>query len=576
MFCKACEWTQRINVMILMLLMLLSILIGGLSASAAPYPTLALRVAPLVETDPVPSGNDTADDIAIWLHPTDQAKSRIIGVDKAFGDGGGGLIVYDLAGNQLQYLKIGSLNNVDVRYNFLLSGQPADLIVASNQTHDRLSIFRINREGIVENVAVDELGIPIQGMRVYGSCMYRSPFTGKYYAFVSQNPYNTTPTGKIQQFELFDAGSGKVGTTLVRTFDVGSEAEACVADDVTGDLYVAETRVGIWRYGAEPGAGTNRVQVDSISSVHFSGEKELEGLTLYYAGSNRGYLIVAGQFTSAYFIYRRDKNQLGGHDYVTSFQIGAGNGIDGVTGTDGIDVTNVDLGDRFPKGAFIAHDQVNTEGTTTANSNYKVVPWESIAESAPSPLTIDTSYNPRGGQTPAPAPSPAPSPISRTFTATADARVEEATPDTNFGDDPELRVRGGSPDPHIRSYLRFNVSGTQGVQRAKLRLYATSNTTDGPAIYATSNNWSESTITWRQAPGITGGVLDDKGVITSGTWVEYDVTSIVKGDGTYNFVLVSNTTDSLRAMSKEDTNPPQLVLTVRGKQVFLPLVLKAN
>ncbi len=391
----AVYWVRRLLLLVAILMMVLSASgAARVYADDGPYGATAVKVTPTLETDPVPNGNDTADDIAVWVHPTDRAKSRIIGVDKAFGEGNGGLLVYNLAGDQTQpELIVGSLNNVDIRYNFPLNGQLTDLIVASNQKYQTISIFRINGNGFVEHVSKDEFGIPT-GMQVYGSCMYRSP-TGKYYAFITQNPYNTSAKGIIQQWELFDAGSGKVGAELVDTFEVGSETESCVADDVTGDLYVAETRVGIWRYGAEPNTRTSRTSVDFLGAGRLpGGTAELEGVTLYYAGTNRGYLIVSEQFSDTFFVYRREKNQQGGHDYVTSFQIGPGNGIDGVNGTDGLDVTNVNLGPGFPQGAFIAHDQENTD--PTANSNYKVVPWESIAGSAPSPLTIDTSYNPRG------------------------------------------------------------------------------------------------------------------------------------------------------------------------------------
>src|SRR5262245_31952618 len=56
-------------------------------------------VAATVETDPVPHDGDAADDPAIWVHPTDPAKSVILGTDKR-----GGLALYDLAGRQIQYL----------------------------------------------------------------------------------------------------------------------------------------------------------------------------------------------------------------------------------------------------------------------------------------------------------------------------------------------------------------------------------------------------------------------------------------------------------------------------------------
>jgi len=59
--------------------------------------------------------------------------------------------------------------------------------------------------------------------------------------------------------------------------------------------------------------------------------------------------------------------------------------------TDGIVVTNVDLGPAFPFGAFVAQDGSNTGG----NQNYKVVPWEAIAETGLPTLTIDTGFDPR-------------------------------------------------------------------------------------------------------------------------------------------------------------------------------------
>ena len=45
--------------------------------------------------------------------------------------------------------------------------------------------------------------------------MYVSPSTGKYYAFVGDN------SGTVQQWELFDDGSGKVDATKVRTLSIG-------------------------------------------------------------------------------------------------------------------------------------------------------------------------------------------------------------------------------------------------------------------------------------------------------------------------------------------------------------------
>ena len=86
-----------------------------------------VAVSALAETDPVAVGGDAADDPAIWLHPQRSQKSLIIATQKQ-----GGLYVYDLDGNTLQWLPDGRFNNVDLRYNFLLAdGSRVDVLAAT-------------------------------------------------------------------------------------------------------------------------------------------------------------------------------------------------------------------------------------------------------------------------------------------------------------------------------------------------------------------------------------------------------------------------------------------------------------
>jgi uncharacterized repeat protein (TIGR01451 family) len=149
----------------------------------------------------------------------------------------------------------------------------------------------------------------------------------------------------------------------------------------------------------------------------------------------------------------------------------------------------------------------------------------------------------------------------------ADARVEEATRSTNYGSSTTLRVDGGS-DPDVESYLRFRVSGVTGpIQSAKLRLYATSGTANGPAAYKTGSSWSETGISWGNRAARTSGATDDKGSIGSGAWVEYDVKPLVSGDGTHSFVLATSSTDGVDFHSREasdSTRRPRLVVTYAG------------
>lgn len=153
------------------------------------------------------------------------------------------------------------------------------------------------------------------------------------------------------------------------------------------------------------------------------------------------------------------------------------------------------------------------------------------------------------------------------FAPLADARVKEAYPNTNYGSIPYLRVDGGG-DPGVKSYLRFAVSGVSGpVKSAKLRLYAYTETVDGPAIYLTSNTWAEQTITWNNRPARIGHRVDDLGRIKASSWVDYDVTKLVQGNGTYSFALHTFSNDGVYFRSREaQSNGPELVVTFKPKR----------
>jgi acid phosphatase type 7 len=149
-----------------------------------------------------------------------------------------------------------------------------------------------------------------------------------------------------------------------------------------------------------------------------------------------------------------------------------------------------------------------------------------------------------------------------TVTAGADARVEERNPNSNTGTSNYLEVVQLN-NRSVESYIRFTVSGLSGViQNARLRVYAvTDNTKNGPAVYATGNNWTETGITWNNRPPRTGNAADNKGSIATNTWVEYDVSPLVAGNGTFNFVLAGDSNDDVRFSAREGSNPPQLVIT---------------
>ena len=309
-----------------------------------------------VETDPVPNGGDAADDPAIWVNPNDPAQSVIIGTDKR-----GGLGVYELSGKQIQYLSDGEMDNVDLRDGFKLGGQTVAIVTASNRKDNTIAVYKINPQTrTLENVAARKIK---HGLTVYGMCMYRSAKTGKIYYF------GTSKSGEVEQWELFES-NGKVDAKKARNFKLGSVVEGCVADDELGHLYVAEEAVGIWKYGAEPEAGSNHTQVARVGDGHLFAD--VEGLAIAYGKDGVGYLMVSSQGNHSYVVYRREGN----NEFVKKFRIGNGDGVDGCEETDGIDVTTANLGPAFPQGVFVVQDGFNDKG----NQNFKLVPLQAIVK----------------------------------------------------------------------------------------------------------------------------------------------------------------------------------------------------
>lgn len=158
----------------------------------------------------------------------------------------------------------------------------------------------------------------------------------------------------------------------------------------------------------------------------------------------------------------------------------------------------------------------------------------------------------------------------------SDVTVDAREPDTNFGSATRLTVDGS---PERRTYLRFIVGNVDGrrVKRARLRMYATDPSADGPALYATSNDWHYLTLTWNNAPAPRGPVLADVGAVADNAFTDWDVTEWVRGSGHYSFVLVSTTDDGVVFLSDNgtgDEKDPQLVLELEPCPTPLPTVIE--
>ena len=329
------------------------------SQPSAP-PLAEPSALPVFETEGFSGSGDISDDSAIWVDRASPANSLVLADNKS--SSGGGIGVFDMTGKLLEFRPDGMIGNVDLRSGFPSSGTPIVLVGGNNRSNNTLSLWSLDTEArTLSPVAARSIGTQAPN---YGFCMYRSRASGKFYAFVTPNG-----PGSVQQFELLDDGAGKVDASLVRTLPVSSITESCVADDELGHLYVAQEGLGVWKYEAEPDAGTDRSSVDKVGAGRL--EADVEGMSIAYGEDGAGYLFVSSQGSSTIAIYDR----AGNNPFLKSFKVTENGSVDAVTGTDGLDVTTANVGPPFERGLLVVHDESNSGGDT---SNLKYVPLDSV------------------------------------------------------------------------------------------------------------------------------------------------------------------------------------------------------
>jgi 3-phytase len=312
------------------------------------------EVTARAETD---SSVGDPDDPAIWIHPDDPARSRILGTDKTHG-----LYVYDLDGRLVQDLPDGRMNSVDLR-RFDGDGGAVTLVTTGNRTNDTIAFYTLDAVTGMLARAEPIAGLPA-GLTIYGHCMGREA-DGTVHVFFDAKD------GTIVQWRL-GTDDGAITGTEVRRLQVGSQPENCVVDDELGRLYVGEEDVGIWRFDAF-GTSTQGTLIATADGHHMVAD--VEGLAIYRpaGGADGGYLVASSQGDNAYALFERG----GDNAFVSRFRIVDG-AVDAASESDGIEVTAVAL-PGYDGGMFIAHDTAN-EGFT---GNFKLVAWDDIAQKLP-------------------------------------------------------------------------------------------------------------------------------------------------------------------------------------------------
>jgi 3-phytase len=327
--------------------------LAGACATAAPV-TPTASVAAVRETAPVASADDAADDPAIWRDAAHPERSLIVGTDKK-----AGLYVFGLDGAVKSRLADGRVNNVDLR-EAMIGGRPGVIVVASDRTDPAQAHLAVLSLAVESGGLTPLARLPAGPGEAYGLCLYRRGSDGAVFAFL------VLKDGAVRQYAL-DLSQAEPAAREVRNFKLATQAEGCVADDRTGQLYVAEEDVGVWRIAADPAGGVRPeafARVDGAALV-----ADVEGVAIVPDGASGGWLVASSQGDSAYALYR-----LADGGFAGRFRIAAGS-VDGTSETDGLEFAAGGLGPAFPDGLLVVQDGDNAPEA----QNFKLVSWADVA-----------------------------------------------------------------------------------------------------------------------------------------------------------------------------------------------------
>lgn len=433
------------------------------SSMAPVIPAIGASVETPALFDDDAGGNANGDDPAIWVHPSNPAASLIIVTKKNAGLsvydlGGVELQAIAPPGAPGPDDSPGRFNNVDLLRGFELGGRRVDLAVVTDRGRDQLRFYRIDPGAAAMHrpplTDVTAASVPLvfsadqaevnEQATAYGLAV-KGPQGRDRGALFASRRHGTEvaelepiarPDGRVtyRRVDLiaipraFDLPNGATWTPCTSSDEELPQVEGMVIDVERDILYMAQEDVGIWalplslrrprlrlvdkvrEFGVPYDRIFNPEEDEYSCAIRFSqdpgyGGKHLsadaEGLTIYYGRGQSGYLLASSQGDSTFAVYERSGN----NGFLGTFRVGSSGEVDGADHSDGAAVVNVPLGPAFPRGLFVTHDGENTpaatgpDGETRENTNFKLVPWEDIANVFPRPLLIDTQTKTCVGET---------------------------------------------------------------------------------------------------------------------------------------------------------------------------------
>lgn len=317
-----------------------------------------------IETTPVSAKSleDAADDPAIWYNSKNPSQSVVYGSNKR-----GGIVAYDLKGNELKYYPIGNVNNIDILRSLSSSSGKFQLLGCSNRSTQSIDLFFIEEDGSLKAARKNQFKInPSEIDDVYGFCFGKDVQSNTDYLFLNGK------NGRMEQYAL-QMQADTIELKYKRGVEFSDQTEGMVVDNETGTLYIGAENTGIWKLPIQPNSNNEKQLIPSSTSTNEFIKFDIEGLSLL-KHDGQTYLLASSQGNFSYAIF----NLSDGDKYLKSFKIVDAQLIDGVEETDGIDISMDSLGPKFPNGVFVAQDGYNFDGDTLLPQNFKYVGLEKI------------------------------------------------------------------------------------------------------------------------------------------------------------------------------------------------------
>ncbi len=129
------------------------------------------------ETFPVHGTTDAADDVAIWVDPSDGSKSLIVAVDRQHG-----LAVYDLKGGELDFVELARAENIDLRAKAKVGDRELTLVATTDSLDHRVHLFELATEKPYLRALPN--GTFDTEVQANGLCLYRNPTNAEISVYV--------------------------------------------------------------------------------------------------------------------------------------------------------------------------------------------------------------------------------------------------------------------------------------------------------------------------------------------------------------------------------------------------------